>query len=32
MFAGQTVTFLPHVSEGVGGEEKLFDSLSSNLG
>jgi hypothetical protein len=24
MFAGQTVIFLPHVSKGVGGEEKLF--------
>jgi hypothetical protein len=24
MFAGQTVTFLPCVSKGVGGEENLF--------
>jgi hypothetical protein len=24
MFAGQTVTFVPNVSKGVGGEEKLF--------
>jgi hypothetical protein len=24
MFAGQTVTFLPRVSKGAGGEEKLF--------
>jgi hypothetical protein len=24
MFAGQTVTYLPHVSKGVGGEENLF--------
>jgi hypothetical protein len=32
MFAGQTVIFLPRVSNGVGGEKKLFNRLSSQLG
>jgi hypothetical protein len=27
MFAGQTVTFIPRVSKGVGGEEKLLSII-----
>jgi hypothetical protein len=32
MFAGQTVTYLPCVSNGVEEEENFFDHLSSLLG